>query len=494
MSERKKFHPIVLLIYFFQGIRSWFFLLFLIFVSSDGETAYRIVALSAVLILITATAFTKYFTQTYQISSEKIVVYRGIFQKRETDISYDRIQTVKQRQWFFFKPFRVVQVLIETGSGTGEEAEASLPAVNESVLESIERNRQKTNWVEESDQSISNEEKTQYRLTNQLLLLYSLTDLTIVLIFFPVFTFILDWAPDSWLSGVDGYFAGSGWGIIVGLAAAGLLILMILSIIKNFIQYYTFTVTFDQDTLTIEYGLFERKLQKIPLAKIQGIKVHQQIFRKLLGMSSVEMILIGGQEKNGESSAINKLFLFPLISTKEVYASLTQFVPDLKIEQPSIIPVSQGKLWYFWRWLLLLVVPATGIGWYFFDWLGVTLLFVTLLLLVMQWLDCRQQGYAVQENDVICIQSFSGFSTVQTFLEQSRIQSFTKSSTKWLLNKHIGHVKFWIKEGNAPKDVGLRFVHTEDIETIQNRFRALHVTKSRKENNGDLHCDPYSQT
>ncbi|MFJ1628488.1 PH domain-containing protein, partial [Marinilactibacillus psychrotolerans] len=103
---------------------------------------FGILVLLAVFLFVTAQSLWKYFSQSYQISSEKIILYQGVFRKRETDIPYERIQTIKQRQWFFFKPFNTIQLLIETAGGDSTKAEASMPAVNFELLELIESYRQ----------------------------------------------------------------------------------------------------------------------------------------------------------------------------------------------------------------------------------------------------------------------------------------------------------------------------------------------------------------
>ena len=69
MSERTKFHPIVLLVYFIRELKNWLFLFFLLLVDLDNLSIYTLLALSAILALILIRVTIKYNTQTYQISS-----------------------------------------------------------------------------------------------------------------------------------------------------------------------------------------------------------------------------------------------------------------------------------------------------------------------------------------------------------------------------------------------------------------------------------------
>ena len=83
------------------------------------------------------------------------------------------------------------------------------------------------------------------------------------------------------------------------------------------------------------------------------------------------------------------------------------------------------------------------------------------------WLDCKYQGYAIMDSNLLAIQNFSGVSKVQTLVDRSKIQSFDKHSSLWLLRKDIGHFMFWIKSGMIPMHVGLKFVDLKDINYVQ---------------------------
>ena len=130
--------------------------------------------------------------------------------------------------------------------------------------------------------------------------MYALTDLTAILIVGTIATFIFEWLPESLfleITSVIDYFQGM---LLILLLLIGIGFVVALSLLKNFILFYNFQAYREEDTLTISYGLFERKTQKIPLSKIQGIRLHKQIIRRYLKRSTVELVIMGGQEKEGE--------------------------------------------------------------------------------------------------------------------------------------------------------------------------------------------------
>ncbi|MGB6190458.1 MAG: PH domain-containing protein [Aeromonas molluscorum] len=195
-SERRKFHPSVMIVHFIRGIRKWLFFIIIVVIDKDNTLALELAAISAILVIVMITSLVKYFTYTYRLTMQKIIVYKGIIKKKETDISYDRIQTIKQRQWFFFKPFKVVELLIETASSTPGEAEASLTAVDSSLLETIEQLRTFSRSNNKDSEEIALVPSVSFTLSNKQLFIYSLTDLSVFLVFGTIVTFLIEWVPD----------------------------------------------------------------------------------------------------------------------------------------------------------------------------------------------------------------------------------------------------------------------------------------------------------
>ncbi|OJF94026.1 PH domain-containing protein [Alkalibacterium sp. 20] len=469
-TERKKFHPSVMLVYFIRDLRKWVFLFFILLVDINDRGLYSIIGLSALVAFILMKSIVKYLTVTYDVSSEKIIVYRGIFKKRETEITYDRIQTIKQRQWFFFKPFDVVEVLIETASSSSEEAEASLTAVDYSLLEKIETFRNKTAVHVKENRTPADRSDIRFRLTNKEIGLYALTDVTAIFVLGTIFTFALEWLPDSLYAEIFSlldYFEGA---LSILLPFIGITIIGALSLLKNYVLFYNYQASLEDETLTIEYGLFERKLQKIPLEKIQGIRLHKQIIRTLFQRSSVELLIMGGQEKESAGLNAGKVFLFPLIKNNSVYSQLTEFLPNIAIQEPQIQKVSKDKLWYFLRWTLLMGVLLVGAAFMVNRLIGVGLAFALIIALVTGWKKSRVQGYSVQASDILCLQQFQGLSTVQLFIARKNIQAFAQSTTVWLAKKELGHLKVSFKEGESPAEFKLLFIPQTDSEQIYDEF------------------------
>lgn len=463
MSNRQKFHPMAIASYWIQALRTWLFLLVLTLINGGS---YLVILGIVALALVQAIA--KYLTRSYVISPEKIIIYHGFFRKKETDIPYERIQTIKQRQWFFYKPFNIIQILIETAGGKSQEAEGELPAVDINTLQLLESYRHREPLEKEAQTAA----EATYHVTDEQIFLFGITDLSILASLTALIAFGTELIPDSWYTNVvttaeDAY--RRGWIFLLGLALLVFVSIMLISLAKNFFQFYNFNVSRSNQTLTIESGLLERKVQKIPVDKIQGIRIRQQVLRKLLKLSSVEIILAGGQEKQGENNTPTKLYVLPIISDSKLYQTLDQLLPEWHMQQPDLIRASTNKIWYFWRWYLLFL-PVIIAGFYFHFYWGLAAMLVATYFLFCAWLDFHYQGYAIQTASRLCLQTFESLTKVQTFVERPKIQALTNQTSKWLYPKQIGHTKMTLKTGLGSESIKLKFIGQKHQHKLKQFF------------------------
>lgn len=476
MSNKQHFHPLALLIHFSELVKGFIFF-FLIIGFKLADSGYVFLALGALIFVLALLAFTSYWFTYYQVTEEHILINKGIFNKKETIIPYNRIQTIKQRQWFFFKPFHLVHLSIETAGGSSDSAEASMPAVSESMLHLIENYRKHDNHVltetalDEKDTTKS----TSYQVTSQHIFVFSLTDLGALTALFTAFIYAQERLPEAWfdkLAESSQVFFKMSWLLITALAIVLIILTALVSLIKNLIRYHHFTVTREATTLTIESGLFERKTQKIPLSKIQGITIKQQLLRKVFGLATVELLLAGGQDSEDSQTHSHKLYLLPIIKDEETFGTLEQLLPEWHFTKPEITYTSRHYLWYFWRIPLIIGVLVIPVVTYFHLLAGLvaTLLFL-LLGLVHTFLTCRNQGYAIQSNERLCFQHYELLTKVQTFVEKQKVQAFSKSTSKWLFKKHIGHFNLWLKTDTTSTKVALRFIEGKELEVLEKYYR-----------------------
>lgn len=487
MSNRRHFHPFSIVIGVAKALQNSFFLILIILFRGGWGSLYSYLGIAVLVLIDCVYALVSYFSQFYEVTPEKLVLYRGIFNRREIDIPYDRIQTIKKKQWFFFRPFQIVELQIETAGGESNRAEANFPAVKESVLALIEQRR--LNKKAEStgvqplapggtespvlkESGVSSGSLFQYRLSDTDILWFSFTDLGILAAGLALLTFVDD-IPGSWFQQASEYtlhlIRQSVW--LMGAAAVLMLILIVLiSVAKNFFQLYRFTVVRTDDSLLIEKGLFQRNLQTIPVRKIQGIKIKQPFLRRLLGFASAEILLAGGQEEEKEQGGNSAVYLIPLIRTRHLFGALHELLPEWEVQAPELQYTSRSRAWYFYRWYLLLL-PLIIAGFFLTKWLSLAAGILLIAGFALALFSCRQQAYQIMHGGLLCIQNTSFFTRQLIFLEKSKIQSLSRQTSKWLCRKKIENLELWMKSGAGSECIELHFASSAALDEISGFYR-----------------------
>lgn len=259
----------------------------------------------------------------------------------------------------------------------------------------------------------------------------------------------------------------AGWFMFLVAGGSVLLLVSVVSIIKNMILYYRFRVTRQQATITIESGLFERKIQKIPLTKIQGVQIHQQVLRKLFGLVSVEVLLASGQE---EGDDMKQVFLLPIIHEQAMYRVLAMLLPEWQLQQPTLHYTSRDKVWYFLRIPLAIMIPLS-IGVFFIrPWLSLIVLALGIVWLFISKRNSFYQGYVIEEQR-ICMQRALFFTKTQTFVARPKIQGCQEETSKWLYPKKIYHVCLFMKGDVSVDYLRLKYVEQSDLIQIKNFYQ-----------------------
>ncbi|MGY3766251.1 PH domain-containing protein [Vagococcus vulneris] len=495
MSERQRYHPLALVLAIVKNLKEFTFALAILIISSGffQHSLVKFLLIGGTILFSIILAIWNYLTETYEIRDADLIVYKGVFFKKEITVPYERIQTIKQRQWFFLKLFKVVELLIDT-AGNDSEPEVHLPAVSYDLLQKIEVRRQAkgTATFNTADSLASysllaaekvndrlikqlvSESMPFYRVPNRDILMFGLTDLSIFAVVFAVYFFVDDFIPLNWIKRVTNMseeLLRMSW-LMLALVIIGILIILSsISIGKQFLTLHQFTITRDSGTLITESGLLEKRIQKIPLHKIQGIKIRQQIIRRLFGLVSVELLLARGQAGDEDSTSAKRQYLLPIVKQDMLYHQLSYLLPEWQIEEPVLTYVSKDKMWYFWRWWLAIIIPLTAAGMYFYLWAAIPSLLLLLLTGFLSWLQADSQGYALQKKTWLAIQKHKCLTKELLLVEPRRLQAVKRSTSKWLRPKAMGHVEFWISCDNGTKQTVLKYLPTLDITCICQSYR-----------------------
>lgn len=489
MSKKYYYHPLTIFLHSLSGLKIWIPALSLGMLKNgfNGSGWMFLFFGGVVIVLLGIWSCVKYLFESYTIDADKLVIYEGIIRKKEIEVTYERMQAIKQRQWFFLVPFHVVSLQIETAGGEGKP-EVNIPAIPIRVFNEIEHYRQQTsNKQKNSSEQQANQEVTEkdpfheeqaikYQLANRQIFLFGITDLSVFMGIFVVLLTIERFVSKKWVNEVENatiMIIQNGGILIVAFGLLFIIVAMVFAMIKSMIAYYHFKVSYFGKTVTIERGLLEKHVQKIPLNKVQGIRIKQNVLRKLLKVTSVELILAGGQEQKENASNAAKVLLIPIISESELYQALQAINVDWQMAKPDIQAVSRGRWVYFSRWSIIVLSPLAVVSFFFYWWLGLILLLLLIFNIAADVLNSHDQGLAFLSESRLCIQNYRFFTKVQTFIDREKVQSIEETSTLFLYRKDLAHLSLRLREGNGCLNVKLRYIKGKDIDRITRFFRTI---------------------
>ena len=272
-SKPRRMHPAALIFLTYTSIRSVIVPLIILAIGmNNGNAQFQKIIMVIVAVLIiwsVADIFVDYFMYTYQLLESEIVIRSGLFVKKVNHVPYKRIQNITTNQWFFLKPFKLVQLEIET-AGHSETSEVSLKAVPSSLKDEINQLRNGVQVVEDIKPVAQNT----YQISWSDLLSFSLTSpafLSGLLVVLAAYGKISDLISDQFYADVATKAAGLGVLVIVFLVILVVVIFYVGSALILIAKYYHFRLTENDGQFVIERGLFQTKKTTIATERIQAI-------------------------------------------------------------------------------------------------------------------------------------------------------------------------------------------------------------------------------
>jgi putative membrane protein len=399
MFDFRRQHPLAILLLSLKGIaNSWREMLPLIVaVSFTGVFEYLEYAW-VLLFLIAGYGVGYWWNFTYRVENGQLIIQRGIFSKKLTQIPRKKIQTIDITSGILQQLFRLKRVKIETA---GSDENAVLHAVTEhdatTLIDALSLDDSDVkSSPEESDidSNTENESRKQdkektliYEMNVKYLLIQSVTSPSI-LILFGGFFYIIDLVQD--VNGGSGSFAAV-FEKLFDVASlfpliSSLLLMMALFMIAVFytlIKMGNFELWREGDHLKITRGILETKQTSVPIKRIQCVKMKRNILFELMGLARVEIESAGSQE---EANNMGTIQLLPVVSFKD----FKKMLPELNLgEYPEddlfkyhasdrslfrftwhavLFPglILAGLLWFEiinWPWLLMLL-PFFPLAWW----------------------------------------------------------------------------------------------------------------------------------
>lgn len=398
-------------------VRSAWPLLLVVVVRGEGVDATRIVDLSLLsffLMMTVGSTLVHFLTLRWRVTGGTLEIKSGLLNRQERVISPRRVQNVELVRNLFHRLSGLVELRIETASGSDVEGLLSALSTDDAnlLLRTLRRNPASKDagpvgpaLVQNSPFDLLRYGATGTRFGAALVALGILYEASIA----------LDPAratDTAWTLGRAGAVA-LGVTLVVGTWLSGMA--------SALMRHYGFTLRKSDGQLIAEEGLFTRRRVELPLRKVQVVAVVEPWLRRIAGIATV--VIETATARAGQGGVQRALTLVPVIQPSEVDALVSQAMPGIHggLSQIRLRPPHPKALRRFLARAVGRSVLFTGFAlWWWGPWGGLAALSLPWFG-ALAWLDHRHQAWAITDDVVVSRRGWLRRST--TVVERARLQS-----------------------------------------------------------------------
>ena len=466
----------------------WPFLL-VFFVGGSGKSYGLLFTLSVISIGSMIWAIISYFKFYFHIENDELIIQKGIFNRTNLNIPFDRIQTINIKQNVIHQLLNVVELEVDT-AGT-KKAEFSFDALSKSkaeALRSILLKKRDSSVESESvygdvfsdfekeilaKQALEREQVQEEKIPILNLSIANLLKVGISQNHFRSVGFVLIglfWIQesvedagidtDSYMNTGKEFLLSASFSAILSLIfiATGLAILI--SLVRTVLVYFNAHLWREGIRIKLSHGLFNKKEVSAHYDKIQLLQWGHNPLQKLMKIKDVSL-------KQASSAAVSekKSLRIQGCSDENIEYLKKSWLGEAALENLETHGIS---IHYFYRRLLyrmlfcaLLIASCIVAGNY--DWLILAVLLVPYFI-ATTWLSYKKSGYAI--NDQTLYVTNGVFGDDFTILPLIKIQNVKLRQTPFQSRKNLADVRIFTASGN----IVIPYIPLDIAENLCNYF------------------------
>ena len=378
----------------------------------------------------------RYFTLTYQVDAQELVIRSGVVSRRERRIPLDRIQEVKIHQGVLHQVLALAKVDLSTAGKDPQEADLNvLTRAEADQLKSFVTSRQRAIDQRDSAAAPSTETGPDFRFALDLKTLWmggftskvvaTLGAIVSAILYFQLFVRVggnlfnpvgrkigdrldrevpqanpeevikelteklPDFGPFGFIADL---FLNETLANSVMLALAGL----VFTVAAYVVRYFRFQLQRHGDILSTSHGLLNLQHGSLARNRIQALKLEEALLRRWLGLASIHVDSAGDRHQVDENK--QRELLLPVATRPQAVEVARQAIPGLVETDPSWKRVSRrairrgsNKGWLLTS--LMMLQTALVAGWFCLIWIPA---FPMIYLLNYQWY--RHSGYWIDDD------------------------------------------------------------------------------------------------
>lgn len=296
MSEPKRLHPITTVLNSLKILKELLipFFAFIVFGTRGINIPFfPLIAGVGLLLIIFISGILTWLRYTYRLEDGELRIEYGLFVRKKRYIPFERIQSIDLSEGIFHRLFRLVKMKIETAGGSGvSDAEAVLTAITKDEAKAIQDMLQHVKYPQQTESVEEEEPKDHvlYKISMKQLFILASTSGGVGVILSAIAAFVAQFDElipyERVFEELEGLVA-NGVIFVTIIVFFGFLLIWILAVIAMMIKYADFTLKKVDDDLVITRGLLEKRQLTIPLNRIQGIRISENILRQPFGYASV---------------------------------------------------------------------------------------------------------------------------------------------------------------------------------------------------------------
>ncbi|WP_083698205.1 PH domain-containing protein [Shewanella sp. UCD-KL21] len=452
----------------------------------------------AAIVLLTIFSFIQWQTYRFKLSGQQLNIKRGLFFTRKDEIPLNKIQNIRYSQPFYFKPFKLGTLIVETAGSKDDEAHLSAldatqaSKLKQQLLQLAPQQLATYDAVDEiSTENTADSVNTPSNKTHKTIVVRNLKQL----IQFGFYQNNLIWfaviagpimGQVQWEQIVELPIIQQFWSVIVSysgpsiaLQAMAIMLTLLLiyclfsiiSIVAAVLKYHPYTLDKQQQTLQRSGGIISHQQDALAIRRVQLVHFSQPFLAKLLGLWTLYFKQVKGQEVEQKTT---EHMLLPSVKTAEIATILAQ-IPQLAGGATNIPARYQAiALAWFLRRGLLMYIPALLILIYTgLNPISEVALLIATAVMALTFLRYKQWGYVIE--DEVLWQHSGLFGHHWKRIHYEKIQHVSITQTKGQQRSGYAYIEIGLASGSltlpyiAEKDA--LFIAEKAMQTIKQDYR-----------------------
>lgn len=467
----------------------WPFLL-VFFVGGSGRSYGLLIVLSIISIVSMIWAIISYFKFYFHIENDELIIQKGIFNKTNLNIPFDRIQTINIKQNVVHQLLNVVELEVDT-AGT-KKAEFSFDALSKPKAEALrsillkKRDNSVTNEQEYGDafsdfekeilakQALEREQVQEEKIPILNLSIANLLKVGISQNHFRSVGLVmigLFWIQesvedagidtDSYMNTGKDFLLSASFSAILSLIFIATVLAILISLVRTVLVYFNAHLWREGIRIKLSHGLFNKKEVSAHYDKIQLLQWGHNPLQKLMKIKDVSL-------KQASSAAVSERKSLRIQGCTDEHI---EYLKESWLGEAALanLEVHGISIHYFYRRLLYrmlfaaLLIATCILVKNYNGWLLLAIALVPYFI-ATAWLSFKKSGFAI--NDQTLYVTNGVFGDDYTIMPLIKIQNVKLKQTPFQSRKELADVRIYTASGN----ITIPYVPLDIAQNLCNYF------------------------